>query len=159
MQELVNYRCDRTSGRNAIPWMLTAIGARQDAEITGICVSKQYWKLQLRKSHDEPVTYTGEDGSEQQMLEADPDTGETRPATRPVMVPDVDRPDVTLFPPECVMIDPAADWTNPAQSAATNSVGARYSTSEAGPGGPNRLTTSPPASSASWTRSPLTNAT
>ncbi|MGA2129166.1 MAG: hypothetical protein ABSG76_23795, partial [Xanthobacteraceae bacterium] len=118
MQELVNYRCDRTSGRNAIPWMLTAIGARQDAEITGICVSKQCWKLQLRKDRDEPVTYTGEDGSEQQMLEADPESGETKPATRPVMVPDVDRPDVTLFPPECVMIDPAADWTNPAQSAA-----------------------------------------
>jgi len=117
MQELVNYRCDRTSGRNAIPWMLTAIGARQDAEITGICVSKQYWKLQLRKSHDEPATDMGEDGTKQ-VVDGDPESGETTPATRPVLVPDVDRPDVTLFPPECVMIDPAADWTNPAQSAA-----------------------------------------
>jgi hypothetical protein len=118
MQELVNYRTDRTSGRNAIPWMLTAIGARQDAEITGICVSKQYWKLNLRKSHDEPVTHTDEDGIERPLLDVHPETGETRPATRPVLVPDIDRPDVMLFPPECVLIDPAADWTNPAQSAA-----------------------------------------
>jgi hypothetical protein len=118
IQELVSYRTDRTSGRNAIPWMLTAIGARQDSEITGICVSKQYWKLQLRKSHDEPVTFTAEDGSEQQVFDQDAGTGDPRPVTRPVYVPDVDRPDVTLFPPECVMIDPAADWTNPAQAAA-----------------------------------------
>jgi hypothetical protein len=118
MQELVNYRMDRTSGRNAIPWMLTAIGARQDAEITGICVSKQYWKLNLRKDRDEPVMQTAADGSQTPVLAPDPESGEMRPLTRPVLVPDVDRPDVMLFPPECVLIDPAADWTNPAQSAA-----------------------------------------
>jgi hypothetical protein len=91
MQELINYRTDRTSGRAAIPWFLTAMGARQDAQIAGICASKQYWKLELRKSED--------------------DLG-------PVYVPDIDRPDIRLFPPECVIMDPAADWTNPAQSAA-----------------------------------------
>src|ERR1043166_9567589 len=91
MQELINYRTDRTSGRAAIPWFLTAMGARQDAQIAGICASKQYWKLELRKSEDE---------------------------FGPVYVPDIDRPDIRLFPPECVIMDPAADWTNPAQSAA-----------------------------------------
>lgn len=91
MQELINYRTDRTSGRAAIPWFLTAMGARQDAQIAGICASKQYWKLELRKSQDE---------------------------LGPVYVPDVDRPDIRLFPPENVIIDPAADWTDPAQSAA-----------------------------------------
>src|SRR5262249_8124185 len=91
MQELINYRTDRTSGRASIPWFLTAMGARQDAQISGICASKQYWKLELRKSED--------------------DLG-------PIYVPDIDRPDIRLFPPENVIIDPAADWTNPAQSAA-----------------------------------------
>src|ERR1043166_9237221 len=67
MQELINYRTDRTSGRAAIPWFLTAMGARQDAQIAGICASKQYWKLELRKSQDE---------------------------LGPVYVPDVDRPDI-----------------------------------------------------------------
>lgn len=118
MQELVNYRTDRTSGRDAIPWMLTAMGARQDAVLTGICVTKQYWKLQLRKSHDEPHTWRDEQGEDQQYLDADPETGDTKPATRAVFVPDVDRPDVMLFPPENVMIDPAAEWTNPSQTAA-----------------------------------------
>jgi hypothetical protein len=91
MQELINYRTDRTSGRAAIPWFLIAMGARQDAQIAGICASKQYWRLELRKSED--------------------DLG-------PLYVPDIDRPDIRLFPPENVIIDPAADWTNPAQSAA-----------------------------------------
>jgi hypothetical protein len=91
MQELINYRTDRTSGRASIPWFLTAMGARQDAQISGICASKQYWKLELRKSAD--------------------DLGA-------VYVPDIDRPDIRLFPPENVIVDPAADWTNPAQSAA-----------------------------------------
>jgi hypothetical protein len=35
-----------------------------------------------------------------------------------VYIPDIDRPDIRLFPPENVIIDPAADWTNPVQSAA-----------------------------------------
>jgi hypothetical protein len=41
--ELLNYRLDRTSGKNAIPWFLTAMGAHQSAQISGICCSKQFW--------------------------------------------------------------------------------------------------------------------
>jgi len=114
MQELINYRTDRTSGRAAIPWFLTAMGARQDAQIAGICASKQYWKLELRKSHEEDAT----DEQGNPILSADPQTGVHETTRRPVFVPDVDRPDIRLFPPECVIMDPAADWTNPAQSAA-----------------------------------------
>jgi hypothetical protein len=113
MQELVNYRTDRTSGRAAIPWFLVAMGARQDAQIAGLCASKQYWKLELRKSHDEDVA----DEQGNPILSANPE-GVHETTRRPVYVPDVDRPDIRLFPPECVIMDPAADWTNPAQSAA-----------------------------------------
>jgi hypothetical protein len=122
MQELINYRTDRTSGRAAIPWFLTAMGARQDAQIAGICASKQYWRLELRKSHDEELPAEMSDVGGQISEERNP-TSDIRPLTstgrtRPVFVPDIDRPDIRLFPPENVIIDPAADWTNPAQSAA-----------------------------------------
>jgi len=60
--ELLNYRLDRTS-KGGISWFLTAIGASQDARITGICISKQYW------DYDERIeTRTVE--------EIDPETGE-----------------------------------------------------------------------------------
>src|SRR5262249_15708380 len=93
-----------TSGRAAIPWFLIAMGARQDAQITGVCASKQYWKLDLRQMSDDRGQMTGEEGD----LSSDICH----------LTSDIDRPDIRLFPPECVIIDPAADWTNPAQSAA-----------------------------------------
>ena len=114
MQELINYRTDRTSGRAAIPWFLVAMGARQDAQITGVCASKQYWKLELRESHEEEAT----DEQGNPVLSLNEETGVHETTRRPVYVPDIDRPDIRLFPPECVIIDPAADWTDPAQSAA-----------------------------------------
>lgn len=43
---LLNYRLDRSSSKSGIPWFLTAIGANQDAYITGICASKQYWEYE-----------------------------------------------------------------------------------------------------------------
>jgi|GEM_PF-1107113 len=121
MQELINYRTDRTSGRASLPWFLVAMGARQDAQIAGICASKQYWRLELRRSHDEELPgpddggQMTEDGFQAAPSDIRPPSSVLR---RPVYVPDVDRPDIRLFPPENVIIDPAADWTNPAQSAA-----------------------------------------
>jgi hypothetical protein len=106
MEQLVNYRTDRSSGRAAIPWFLVALGSRQNSLLTGVCLSKQSWKLELRKLDDEEkATDTDEDGSEIEV-------------SREVWVPDIDRPDCQLIPPENFVIDPAADWTNPAQSAA-----------------------------------------
>lgn len=103
MEELVNYRTDRQSGKAALPWFLVALGSRQDSLLTGICLSKQSWKLELRKLNknerrDEPEAQPGE--------------------TQDVWVPEIDRPNIDLIPPENYVIDPAADWTNPAQSAA-----------------------------------------
>jgi hypothetical protein len=105
MQELVNYRTDRTSGKAAIPWMQVAMGARQDSLLTGICVTKQSWKLKLRKLDKPEKTFEeGEDGVYAEQ-------------TRDVWVPEIDRPDVQLIPPENIAIDPAADWTDPIQSS------------------------------------------
>lgn len=102
IQELVNYRTDRASRKASIPWFHVAMGARQTSQITGFCISKQSWKLELRRTKSEKVT--------------DDDTGEEK--ERDVWEPDIDRPDCELFPPENFVIDPAADWTNPVQDAA-----------------------------------------
>jgi hypothetical protein len=102
LKELVNYRTDRATGKASIPWFHVALGARQTSLITGICMSKQYWKLELRRSGTEDAE--------------DEETGES--VKRDVWVPHVDRPECELFPPENFVIDPAADWTNPAQDAA-----------------------------------------
>jgi hypothetical protein len=101
IQELVNYRTDRSSGKASIPWFHVALGARQDSMLTGICLSKQSWKLELKRSSTETVK--NEDGDERE---------------RDVWTPFIDRPDCDLIPGESFVIDPAANWTNPAQDAA-----------------------------------------
>lgn len=101
MKELVNYRTDRATGKASIPWFHVALGARQTSLITGICLSKQYWKLELRRAGSEEFD--------------DEESGERK--ERDVWVPAIDRPECMLFPPENFVIDPAADWTNPAQDA------------------------------------------
>src|SRR5215831_16759930 len=119
IQELINYRTDRTSGRHAIPWFLVALGARQDAMLSGVCCSKQCWRLELRKEGQEPATETDPaTGQDTEVTAFNQEIDADEPQMRDVWVPDVDRPDIQIFPPECVIIDPAADWTNPAQSAA-----------------------------------------
>lgn len=105
MEELVNYRTDRASGKAAFPWFLIAMGARQDATITGICVSKQFWRHEFRKSHEE------------QYSDTDQLTGDPVTKRRDVFVLEIDRPDIKVFPPENVIIDPAAPWEEAAQKA------------------------------------------
>lgn len=102
LKELVNYRTDRKSTKASIPWFHTAMGSRQTSLLTGICLSKQYWKLELRRAGQEEFE--------------DEETGDIQ--LRDVWKPFIDRPECELFPPENFVIDPAADWRNPAQDAA-----------------------------------------
>lgn len=101
IKELVNYRTDRANGKASLPWFPVAMGARQTSLMTGFCVTKQSWKLELRK-----------DGTESSV---DEDGNETE---RDVWKPFIDRPDCQLIPPENCIIDPACDWTDPAQDSA-----------------------------------------
>lgn len=88
---LVNYRLDRTSQQNAIPWFLISMGARQDCHIAGICVSKSYWEF------EEHPTKTDESGRKKRLK---------------------DKPVIDLVPPENVGLDPAASWVDPVQTGA-----------------------------------------
>lgn len=114
IEQLVNYRTDRASGRAALPWFTIANGARQDALMTGVCLSKQTWKLELRKVlSEEPVV---DEAGQPEVDDYGMPTGRTQKVEK--WIPDVDRPEMDLIPPENYVIDPAADWTNPAQTAA-----------------------------------------
>lgn len=50
MQALLNYRL-----KKSIPWFLTVIGAYQDAQTIGVCISYQNWAYDPRKKIDKPV--------------------------------------------------------------------------------------------------------
>lgn len=97
-QELLNYRLDRTSGRNAIPWFATAMGAHQDALIAAICVTKQMWLFRERTTG---VTRTAAV------------TGQT--SARAAI--DIDRPACINIAPENAIWDPNCEWTKPAQTS------------------------------------------
>jgi hypothetical protein len=106
MEEVVNYRVGgRATGKASIPWFLVAMGARQDAVLTGVCCTKQTWLQQHRKTKQERVLVKGEDGVFEEK-------------TRDVYELEMDRPDATLIPPENYVIDSSADWRNPEQSSA-----------------------------------------
>lgn len=118
VQELFNYRTDRTTGMAAIPWFRICAGAHQDAMLQSACVSKQYWKLELRKMPDEPVTEQVFDPTSGQMVEQHALDENGQPQMQEVYKPFIDRPDCMLFPVENIIIDPAANWLSPIQSAA-----------------------------------------
>lgn len=103
LKEIMNYRTDRANSKASIPWFHVAMGSRQTSLITGICLSKQCWKLELKRQR-------------QQEEFEDEETGEKK--MRDVWEPMIDRPDIELIAPENFVIDPAADWTNPVQDAA-----------------------------------------
>lgn len=105
MEELVNYRTDRSSQKGSFPWFLVSMGARQDAILTGVCLTKQCWKQDYRKTGVERVMTQNEDGT-------------TSVKVRDTYKLETDRPDMLLIPPENCVIDPSAEWTNPEQSGA-----------------------------------------
>ena len=104
MEELVNYRSDRSSGKASFDWFLVSMGARQDAVLTGLCISKQSWRQEHRKVDEEEVYVDNGSGLQEK-------------ASREVHALEIDRPDITVFPPENFVMDPAAHWINPAQNA------------------------------------------
>lgn len=111
--EVLNYRLDRSNRMCGPNWFLTAVGARHDTQMTGICVSKQFWEFEERtipEFQDQPVF----DELGQPSLD---ETG--TPITERVIVDRTeivrDRPMVTLIPPELAYIDPTGDWRDPIQ--------------------------------------------
>ena len=51
--ELLNYRLDRKSGKAGLPWFQVACGASNDARLTALAISKQFWEYRQIKSRTE----------------------------------------------------------------------------------------------------------
>lgn len=111
----LNYRLDRGTKMTGPRWFLTAIGARQDAQIAGVCCSKQYWEFEeiefdVRVTKPKIDAFTG-------IQAIDPATGqgameETIERDRKIIR---DRLMITNIPPEQAFVDPSADWRDPIQ--------------------------------------------
>lgn len=96
--ELLNYRL-----QNTIPWFQVLLGGAQDAYVTGVVISKQYWHYETKT---QPVinVYDNGDGTESY------EEGERR-------ITKNDKPCVNLIALENLILDPASDWIDPINSS------------------------------------------
>lgn len=103
-EKLLQYRLT-----NTIPWFLTLTGARQDAEVMGICIAKAYWKYKEQFSHSEERPIQDPTGGTADMTDED---GQPLTESFDIYNRVEDRPWVDLIPPENFRADPGADWRN-----------------------------------------------
>ncbi len=104
LKALIQYRLTKT-----IPWFQTVIGARQDAEVMGICVAKVWWDYR-EKSHGvhEKAKL---DAIHQMPLHNDDGTPQSEQVERYEIIKD--EPRIDLISPENIRYDPGADWRDP----------------------------------------------
>jgi len=104
MQELLQYRLTRT-----IPWFQTLMGARQDANITGVAIAKIYWKYEEQVvGHDANPRLDVVTGLP--VLDND---GTPILDALPRIEVIADKPVIDLIPAENFRFDPGADWRDP----------------------------------------------
>lgn len=112
MQRLLQHHLTKT-----IPWFLTLVGARQDAEVMGICVAKSYWKYAERFSHTEKRPTSNAAGPTQMEPEGGegvaPPSAEGQFEEIDIYEKAEDHPWVDLLAVENFRFDPGADWRNP----------------------------------------------
>lgn len=108
LKALLQYRLT-----NTIPWFLTLVGARQDAEVMGICVAKADWEYEERFLKTELRPKMGENGMPVW------DTEKKRVATESFDLYEKvkDQPYVDLLAPENFRFEPGCDWRNPVKSS------------------------------------------
>lgn len=112
----LNYRLDRSGRMTGPHWFMTSMGARQDAQIMGVCLSKQYWRFEERV--DEFV-------SSKPRMDLMTGTAMMDDAGQPLYDDKIeknrkvieDRPMIDLIPGEHGFVDPTADWRDPIQSS------------------------------------------
>ena len=82
MESLLQYRLTKS-----IPWFQIAMGAIQDSQVQGACVSHQYWRYSMRRN------------------------GKGK------LIKSMDKPAIDLIPIENFRFDPSASWTDPVNSS------------------------------------------
>lgn len=108
LKALIQYRLTKT-----IPWFLTLVGARQDAEVMGIAVAKCHWiyeersigvKRQPRLDPTHGMPTIGDDGH-----------AEVEEIEHFEIVKD--EPAIDLISPENIRYSPGADWRDPVHTS------------------------------------------
>jgi len=110
----LDYRLTRTSAKSGLPWFQIAMGACLDSQLTGICISKQFWEYEEVEKEEEV---------EVPILDVDGVTPIIDALGQPVIDKEMqtvshvtrDRPMIELHPIENSSIDPAAPWHSPIQ--------------------------------------------
>ena len=105
-QAILQHRLETT-----IPWFLTVLGAHQDTNVYGICVSRQYWDYRVSKK-TEIVPEYDDDGAPITDDDGLPLGSEV--VTEKVLA---DKPAIDLLAPENFRFDPACDWRDPVNSS------------------------------------------
>jgi hypothetical protein len=111
-REVLQYRLSAKSSRIKIPWFRLAVGAYQDAQKYGVVCSKQWWEFKEREEIT-LVPQTDEASGQPMLDESGTPMLMEQTSHRTV----IDRPRVTLIPPENLRIDRAADWMDPINSS------------------------------------------
>lgn len=95
----------------SIPWFLTVIGAYQDTNVYGVCVSRQEWDYRVSRS-TKVVPAMDDDGNP--ILDDDGVMLGYEQTTEKVKS---DKPTITLIAPENFRFDPGCDWRMPCQTS------------------------------------------
>lgn len=98
---------------NDCHWFLTCMGAWQDGQVQGICISRQTWKYETRVERVDSVARQDDQG----MPVIDADTGMPVIDEVPVTKVVKDHPWIDPIPPENLRVDPGADWRDPINSS------------------------------------------
>ena len=114
LKQIVDYRFGTSGGlKSGVPWFPIAVGARHDADLQGVCISKQFWDFEeVESGETEKILVPSED--------IDLESGEPILEEKDVPIMKVvrDRPMIELYPAENVYQDPAAPWYDPVQLGA-----------------------------------------
>lgn len=103
MKELIQIRLTEH-----IPWFLCLIGARQDCENYGLCISRQYWKYEEELIGKKAAK--DEFGSQFMDEHGEPAFDEEYRVK-------ADHPDVMLIAPDNFRFDPGCDWMRPVETS------------------------------------------
>jgi len=106
-KELLQHRLDKT-----VPWFQTSLGAYQDTNVYGACISKTYWEYETKEITEiQPIL----DEQGDYILDEEGNAE----AEEVVIGIDVikDEPVIDLLAPENFLYDPNADWRNPVEDS------------------------------------------
>jgi hypothetical protein len=122
LHEDLNYRLDRSNKWAGPNWFLTSMGARHETQVTGICVTKQYWEYEERiveKIVDVPTESPAIDATGMPILDLMTGAPLMETVIEKGVIDEVeivrDRLMITNIPSEHARIDYTGDWRDPIQ--------------------------------------------